>query len=441
MPHGSPRFVHGKILHNTGSGIFYRMEVAIPERIDFVPGQFAMVSGWPGNDPLLPRPLAIFRSGGVRGRGTVEFVYKVVGRGTALLSGLHAGDPLALTLPLGHGFEFPGEDRSWWLVGGGVGFSSVFPAAVALEGQRADFEIFLGARTRDQLPPGEWIPGGAVPGRVHLCTDDGTAGFFGTAAAALRDRIDRRKSSGPVARLDPRVRAPRDAEGHRGTRPPPRHPGPGLPRKLDGVRFRRLLGVRHGDPGRREVRVSKGLQGRTGLRREGGRLVTHSVTPDLSARVGSVLLKNPVMSASGTFGYGLEFMPFYDISRLGAVIVKGLSLLPTPGNRPRADRGDPRGDAERDRPAEHRGRAVRERGGAASGRRRRRVRRERLRTHDRGVRGGGAPSLRSPRARGDRGERLLPQREGGGDRLRFESRGAFRTHPAGACRHGESRCG
>ena len=62
--------------------------------------------------------------------------------------------------------------------------------------------------------------------------------------------------------------------------------------------------------------------------------MTQSVTPDLSARVGSVLLKNPVMSASGTFGYGLEFMPFYDISRLGAVIVKGLSLLPTPGNPP-----------------------------------------------------------------------------------------------------------
>ena len=62
--------------------------------------------------------------------------------------------------------------------------------------------------------------------------------------------------------------------------------------------------------------------------------MTKSITPDLSARVGSVLLKNPVMSASGTFGYGLEFMPFYDISRLGAVIVKGLSLLPTPGNPP-----------------------------------------------------------------------------------------------------------
>jgi dihydroorotate dehydrogenase (NAD+) catalytic subunit len=40
------------------------------------------------------------------------------------------------------------------------------------------------------------------------------------------------------------------------------------------------------------------------------------------------------MSASGTFGYGLEYMPFYDISRLGAIVVKGLSLEPSPGNPP-----------------------------------------------------------------------------------------------------------
>lgn len=63
-------------------------------------------------------------------------------------------------------------------------------------------------------------------------------------------------------------------------------------------------------------------------------MVTSSAAPDLTVRVGDLVLKNPVMSASGTFGYGLEFLPFYDISRLGAVIVKGLSLLPAPGNAP-----------------------------------------------------------------------------------------------------------
>jgi dihydroorotate dehydrogenase (NAD+) catalytic subunit len=62
--------------------------------------------------------------------------------------------------------------------------------------------------------------------------------------------------------------------------------------------------------------------------------VNPDAAPDLSVRVGTLVLKNPVMSASGTFGYGLEFAPFYDISRLGAVIVKGLSLLPCRGNAP-----------------------------------------------------------------------------------------------------------
>ncbi len=56
--------------------------------------------------------------------------------------------------------------------------------------------------------------------------------------------------------------------------------------------------------------------------------------PDLSVAIGGQRLKNPVISASGTFGYGLEFAPFYDISRLGAIVVKGLSLAPTPGNPP-----------------------------------------------------------------------------------------------------------
>ncbi len=58
------------------------------------------------------------------------------------------------------------------------------------------------------------------------------------------------------------------------------------------------------------------------------------MTPDLSVPLGPLRLKNPVMSASGTFGYGLEFAPFFDISRLGAVVVKGLSLAPTKGNPP-----------------------------------------------------------------------------------------------------------
>jgi len=56
--------------------------------------------------------------------------------------------------------------------------------------------------------------------------------------------------------------------------------------------------------------------------------------PDLSVRLGPLLLKNPVVAASGTFGYGLEFRPYLDLGRLGGLVTKGLSLRPRRGNAP-----------------------------------------------------------------------------------------------------------
>jgi dihydroorotate dehydrogenase (NAD+) catalytic subunit len=58
------------------------------------------------------------------------------------------------------------------------------------------------------------------------------------------------------------------------------------------------------------------------------------VTVDISVTIGDMELKNPVMTASGTFGYGEEYAEFLDLSRLGAVVVKGLSLMPKEGNPP-----------------------------------------------------------------------------------------------------------
>lgn len=52
----------------------------------------------------------------------------------------------------------------------------------------------------------------------------------------------------------------------------------------------------------------------------------------LNVKVGGIDLKNPVMTASGTFGYGLEFADFIDLERLGGFIVKGTTLLPREGN-------------------------------------------------------------------------------------------------------------
>lgn len=55
---------------------------------------------------------------------------------------------------------------------------------------------------------------------------------------------------------------------------------------------------------------------------------------DLSVDLGFIKLKNPVIAASGTFGYGLEFAPFMDLNELGGFVVKGLYFSPREGNSP-----------------------------------------------------------------------------------------------------------
>lgn len=54
--------------------------------------------------------------------------------------------------------------------------------------------------------------------------------------------------------------------------------------------------------------------------------------PDMSVNIAGVAFKNPVMTASGTFGSGMEYSDFVDLNRLGAVVTKGVSNVPWPGN-------------------------------------------------------------------------------------------------------------
>ena len=56
--------------------------------------------------------------------------------------------------------------------------------------------------------------------------------------------------------------------------------------------------------------------------------------PNLEVEIAGTKLKNPIMTASGTFGYGQEYEPFVDLNRLGAIILKGITLKPKKGNLP-----------------------------------------------------------------------------------------------------------
>lgn len=55
---------------------------------------------------------------------------------------------------------------------------------------------------------------------------------------------------------------------------------------------------------------------------------------DISVNIAGITIQNPVMTASGTFGFGREYGDFYDVNKLGALVTKGLTLLPKEGNPP-----------------------------------------------------------------------------------------------------------
>src|SRR5271155_2337210 len=67
---------------------------------------------------------------------------------------------------------------------------------------------------------------------------------------------------------------------------------------------------------------------------DGGVAPKPPLRADLTVCVGDLTLQNPVLTASGTFGYGLEYDDFFDVAALGGICTKGLSLEPRAGNPP-----------------------------------------------------------------------------------------------------------
>ena len=78
------------------------------------------------------------------------------------------------------------------------------------------------------------------------------------------------------------------------------------------------------------------MQGRACIPDRGNSMVKRFMTKkkpvNLKVNLGGLKLKNPVMTASGTFGYGKEYSDFVDLNKLGAIVVKGISLKPMKGN-------------------------------------------------------------------------------------------------------------
>jgi len=137
-----------------------------------LPGQFVNVRVHSGWDPLLRRPFSVSRTAG----NTLEILFGVVGRGTAILAGKRPGDVVNVLGPLGVPYTIEGNFSNAILIAGGLGVAPMPILTSALKHKGKHVETFLGARAANQLAPFHLE-------NVHNATDDGSKGFHGTVVA------------------------------------------------------------------------------------------------------------------------------------------------------------------------------------------------------------------------------------------------------------------
>lgn len=178
----SNRLHQATIVSNRPAGRgFYRLVLKAPgAAAAALPGQFVMLRVTGNRDPLLARPFGI---SSVLSKSSIEIIYRVVGRGTTLLTAAEPGQELGMLGPLGNGFPLPAKGIVPVLVGGGSGFPPLHFLA-----QRAGSlsHFFIGARNKDCLPPAAVIKSFKdVTQRVHVATEDGSSGVKATSTDLL----------------------------------------------------------------------------------------------------------------------------------------------------------------------------------------------------------------------------------------------------------------
>ena len=174
------------VLQERVLGQIFRLRLHSPQiAASARPGQFVMLRVREGIDPMLRRPFSFSRI--YPEKGEFEILYRVVGRGTWLLSRLEPGAGASLVGPLGNGFELPvARSAPLAFIAGGIGIAPLLELIAQVQKRgAADLRLFYGARTAIELLPENFLRFSGV--RAHFSTDDGSFGFHGRITRMFED--------------------------------------------------------------------------------------------------------------------------------------------------------------------------------------------------------------------------------------------------------------
>ena len=206
-----------KIVHHSqvGPEVYVLGIDAVDVAKHALPGQFVMigVKGQSAFDPLLRRPFSIAWTDHVK--GTIFIFYRVVGRGTRLLSEYMPGTGLELLGPLGRGFSLKVYGRRI-LVGGGLGIAPIIFLYKWIKASGASATCILGARTGDELL-GVLTTSDIPLEDVIITTEDGTLGKKGLVTGPLAKCLDHIGGDATIQACgpSPMLKAVSDLSNHR----------------------------------------------------------------------------------------------------------------------------------------------------------------------------------------------------------------------------------
>jgi len=168
-------------------GVF-RMRVRCPAAsCQALPGQFIMLRVSDQSAPLLRRPFSLCGTDGE----IIEIIYRVAGKGTAIMAAWKEPQEINFVGPLGTGFSIPGDPGTAFLVAGGIGIAPLLLLLQHLGEQHpgAGRKIFMGGKTADDIRLlDDFKP---LPADILIATEDGAAGFRGLVTDLFAQQLEK----------------------------------------------------------------------------------------------------------------------------------------------------------------------------------------------------------------------------------------------------------
>ena len=307
-------------------GSVYMLKVEVTEENAQLPlaGQFYMLRAMK-TGILLGRPISIFHAEKTPHGIELQFLILVKGKGTQELCALEADDKIQLLGPLGNTFQKPTETDKVCIVGGGIGVAPVAGFSETLNPNTYDFYACFKS--------GSYGLENVKAKNLIITTDDGSVGTKGMVSAVLTAQKLKDEgysvvyACGPTPMLayikaicqEANVKCWISMEARMAC-------GMGV---CLGCTIPTTEGYKRccKDGPIFDGTILEFLKPVATVKRP-----PLTEEPDLSVEIAGVKFKNPLIGSSGTFGFGTEYAPLFDVNKLGGISSKGLTLEPRQGN-------------------------------------------------------------------------------------------------------------